>query len=355
MSLQFRIFALSPDNDALLRKLTKLFWASYGRSYPIPGVYDLQFWKSHIGSRFVSIVGELDGELVCHIAYNEEVGVKGSAHLEHLVCHPDHFSQLPQIAKTLSEYLSNVAKRRSWHTLLASVKSGLPGTDTFLKEALQCKELGILPGYYPNHQLRNRPLSRNGTSGVPQSKRHSAQLFVKLFQQDFQERKTLYIPQKHASLVLNLNDQLGLARCIDHDLRSSCESTYSLPADTPAIRTCHYYQTGVSHSFLQPSLLGTAEDYLGQIAHCSKTDSPILFVNCEDPSAHHCVNELERYGYTFGGYLPQFFGNDQLVYFKRTSLTQAIEKAVYHQNGNPSSILAEHILNERRFVADKTD
>jgi len=333
------IRALCPDNEVKLKQLISLFHATYGDTFPIRGVYDLQFWKNQISGRFVSMAAEYEGEVIAHLAIYPDPECPGDVQLAFPVCHPRFLNCLPFFADKLKNLFKNLAIRQGWDTLYMFILNDEPTTMKFATDWLGFSVGCMLPAYLPASNLSVR-CDRSSGQFSSENRTNVVVAFSDLTLK-IKKKNKIFVPKKHIELCAILFSTLGLQRDYIGEPTDFISSTRVDRVADSCKRA--FPNVATTNCFVSPSAAPNLDDMLLKIFE-KEGENLFIFVDIEDPLAPALCERLESdYNFVFNGICPKLRNRDRVVY----ASTEAT--ASLHRNScNPAADrLAKYVLAER--------
>ncbi|MCO6431732.1 MAG: hypothetical protein J5J00_12815 [Deltaproteobacteria bacterium] len=312
----FTIKALAPDNDRVLKSLVTLFEGAHGLSHPNKNVYALQYWRSHIGSRFTSLGAFVDGKMAAHIALLPDPHDQLVVQLIFPVVSPAYKQFEEEIIDALDSVIAKQAARRSWNSIFYFDYVGCPSEATFELPIMGSREVAIAPAYFPMIDLSSVK-EGNANGNGSRSCRLTIEVRQAILNKSNEERKILYVPERHASVVNFLYEPFALQREFRSVAESSTTGTViSNPffADCPAVYEDYFSPIETIHLYVQPSLI-TAAQKLQLLRKDGDAKARYIFLNMQDPACIALCQEIESQGFSFCGVMPCFFGQENIIYF----------------------------------------
>ena len=339
-SQHLRVTALNPDNAVEIAQLIDLFKCCYGESYPLRKVYDPQFWRAHAGFRFTSIVALYADQPVMHLALHPERNGTDRVQLCLMANHPDLLTtgvdreRLRQELRTkISEILNSLGARQNWQLLYQFIFDGIsyPATHTDRITHRENTTETFATTFCPQYLTSS---SASLSSGV-QQRCKDVILAQRVISTARAQQRRLYVPRAHANIVEQLYRPLGWPRSFSSSSHGrKLRDRATIPADFPAVDQRTYSRTGVSHMFLQPSLIRSEKSVIKALKN-AETPSCFAFINATDPSCPSLAEKLEENSFRFCGVVPLLEGRDSLAYWRSdpqwldSALTQSHPLASY--------------------------
>lgn len=316
--------AASPDNKFELQAIVDLLKAVYGESFPLPGVYDPQFWHQHIGHRFTSILVYRGRQLVGHLAAQREGADGRMIQILYPLCHPDYREESEQILGAAWALLEKQCLRQQWHGIYFFSFAHTPEMVAFGERTLRVRRTALCPAYFPSSNLKNQGARKSGSRSPAASRTHQATertdiiIGQRFFAPEQEKMHSIFVNEQHHDLVSKLYHSIGLPRDIKTSASREKLSSYPLPADRSAIETRYFSQSGIMHAYVEPSLL-TSDSELATHFQRPHSISTFVFVKAYDPRALETAQWLENHGYEFSGILPHIHDRESLLFSHTTS------------------------------------
>lgn len=338
-----QIKAIGPDNERVIRKIIDLFSACYKDSFPIAGVYDLQFWKSHIGLRFSSLVAFHDGEPIAHIALAPGPENRSHVQLSLPVCHRDYLEHRTFLEMKLLEVLETQRQRQDWRMLYFFVLANLPRFSEFAAGTIKTRVTAICPSYFP--------AIRSDYARADQRDRTDVIVTKRVFDAVKEDERLCFVPEYHQDICSRLYSALGLSRRFIESSEveafspsAPLSASATLSSDAPALQTSFFGRTGVCHAFIQPSLIRSVKDALAEI-DAALSANKYVFVNTEDRACPAFCDALENHGYRFCGILPLMQGTDNLVYTNSIDSSFDVNSFITPRARNLAEYISQYTLS----------
>lgn len=312
----FEIRATTPDNEYEINRLIQLFARAYGSRFPLHAVYDMRFWKTGLGSRFTG-VGVFEGrEMVAHLAIAPDRFDRRLVHLALPACEPELLGSLGELAPGIWSLVERQARKQGWRTVSFPIFSDVKELQLLGVELFGMSEAAILPCYYPLTNLRPATVRQYRSAAAPGRPLSGLRVPLLLALRTIgaaDMQAELYAPSVHLEMVRFLYEPFGLQRGFASS--SGARSAAGLSADARAIERYYLHKSGVSHAFVQPSLLSGREIQQLDLRTRGQRTS-YVYVSLHDPQCPFTCASLEENGFRFCGVLPAYKGRDNIVYFK---------------------------------------
>lgn len=294
---EIKVRAISSDNLVDIGLVMRLFKKTFANCYPIQGVYDPQFWQSHIGTRFVSLVGSVGNDVVWHAALHPDKDNPSNMQLAYMVADTERPEVLGPVLEMAWKIINNQALRNNWGLLYHFISATSLPMQALSNQTLGSVEMALCPGYL-------------GCAATP-DKRSSVLVAQNIFNSENLPEKTLYAPKHHLDVVSYLYSSLGLAR----DFEAAPKVVRPIRANLDGLELRYFNLTEVCHATLLPSKLSNYKSLLTELSsHPSK--ALYLFVDLADPMCPEVCNYIEDAKFRFCGVLPLIQGRDQLIYWR---------------------------------------
>lgn len=303
MSQSLRVVALCPDNAHYLRQLPELFMRAYGKDYVTPDVYELQFWKTHIGQRFISLGVAVDKELIAHLSIGHDFSNEGEVALSHFALDPEASDDHAAVGSLLANAVFSQTHRSGRGFLYSLVPTDDTKLLDVLSPLLNLTPVAFCPGYFP------------GNSGV---KRRDAWVALSLIECE-SNPADIFLPDNSVNVCGELLNRLGTTRSVHSQNRPHPSLTSvngsSQKREGVGLQQAFFQRQGVRLSFLVPSLLAdNALPLESEPAGSSPVAADFLLIDCRDPQAPRLCESLELNGYHFAGFFPRLKNSDYLVF-----------------------------------------
>lgn len=309
-----RIKAASPDNHRETEQLVALFRKVYGNTFPIASVYDVQFWRTHISSRFRSLLVVDDrGDVRAHLAVQPDPYDPAVVQIVFPLCDPGLAGMIDQVGRELWNTVEVQADRQQWKALSFPVFPHIEPMMRFAEQVAETLPVAFCTGYFPATKLRMRGtyLSRSERRSSEHS-RHDLIIMFKMFGKTAHERRKVFVPAQYEPMVTSLYSSLGLERLLQTRVAPHATSHAALFADRPAIDTHYFSRTQVVHAFLEPALITDLSNIEARYAALA-TASILSFIPAEDSGALAVIGAHEAMGFEFSGVFPLFRGRDSVL------------------------------------------
>ena len=321
---EIKIKALSPDNSAAIRGIVRLFNHVYGDSFPLPGVYDPEFWRAQMGRRFISLVAEDRRDIVAHLAIHTDHGSPSDTVISLPVIDPAYRQSSQDITRAAAETVRRLARTQHWRSCTGFVYEGVRAMETIPTTLLNSKEVALLPGYLPSEPIRARGerLPHRRLFHARGSRRH-ALVTQRIYSGDTASSDLpLFVPTHHREICRILYAPLGLKRCF------AADGTQREVALNQPIELSYHRGLGAYHLFITPSLINGPLNLEPRTWDGHK--ALFVYMNLHDPACPSACGELENQGYRFCGIAPCLptkstvagkagsLTRDSIVFFKET-------------------------------------
>ncbi|MDC0357970.1 hypothetical protein OAO01_04070 [Oligoflexia bacterium] len=319
---EVEIRATSPDNDLVIRDIISLFHEAYGDTYPVQSIYQQQFWKSHVGSRFTSLVAVHNEEVIAHLAASKDSQSEYHFQICFPVCKPDLVDHIPALGKKAWEVFTRQGKRQDWQMIYYFTFNNVPAFQQLADNVLHTQEVAICPSYFPATNFRTRGLKSQQSFLTD----HRTNIVVtqRVFPRTGEHKRTLFVPHYHEAICKELYSTLPLVREFEGSLLQDASIPLVSAVGASAIQRACFTQTGTCHAFVQPSLVENHEAAVCDI-DTSRAISSFVLVNLEDHSCPSFCHILEEHGYRFCGVFPLLRDHDRIMYFKGKELNHPVE------------------------------
>lgn len=317
------IRAGSADNESEHRAIVRLLEKTFGDKFPIAGAYDPQFWKSHIGSRFVSLLGiSQDKQIVGHLAYAPDREVPGHVQILFPFCDcdcPDPGDCLTkEFGQKAWQAIYHQSQRQNWQAVYFFAISSSKSMQIFAEEVMQASCVAVLPYYLINSV---EPSLNAQTPSISMSSH--VLVYEKLLSACDLSELPLYAPNTHQSLLTELADNLKCELSFESAPKAA-RKTRAKPAlgsaqtsikenIAEAVNRTYFAQTEVAHIFVKPSALADAH-FTSVDLKLDKAKASYLFVDARDPACIEFSQKLETMGLYFCGLFPFLGGQHNIVF-----------------------------------------
>jgi hypothetical protein len=334
MTVEFEIKAINGDNEVQINQLVKLFERVYGDTFPIKSVYDAQFWKTHIGSRFVSLGAFREGQLIAHLAACPDNDNPRHIQMCFPICSPAHCHLVASLGSSAWKFFQRQAVRQDWEMIYYFVLGNVPDMQLLADRVFCSSEVAFCPEYFPATNLRPRGV-RESQLFASGERSHIAITQRVLRPQG--KSKSLHVPDRHREMVQHLYHPLKLKR---EFLSSSQVVEFTFPADAEGFERNYFRETGVEHIFVQPGLASsnTPQSTFSRPG----VDTCYMFVNMEDPTCPEFCDRIEAAGYRFCGVLPLVKNRDSIIFYRGKGLSIGKEEMFFSPRSRMLASYSEH-------------
>lgn len=316
--INLTVHAASADNEPQLRQIINLFQTVFGSSYPARSVYDLNFWQSHLGTRFDSLLVCNGHQLVAHIAVARDSKVASLRQLSLFVYDPHYIEEHGiQALYPLRVVLERQAARQRWELLSLFAFHELPHAEVAACQLLGAHETAVLPEYLPTEAARLLK-APSGDNIDEVSSRGAVTIYNRTFAASGLQR-SLYLPEQHREIIRRLYQPLALNRAFPRSFRGDLHLVEGVPTDARAVQQHCFKHIDVALALVHPSLVSSSERLLRNLRHAT---AAYLFINLHDPACPQFTNDLEQAGYQFVGITPLLRGHDRIIYARTTHTIQ---------------------------------
>lgn len=335
-----RVRSVNPDNALELRRISALYNRVYGDQFPVHDVCSEQFWRCHIGSRYSSLVAELNGEVVAHLSVHRDRLDPTIVEIAYPVYDPRCEELLSDVLSLAWGALERQRERQGWRMLYYFAVVQRSKTQLLGSALLNTHEVAICPEY----------LSPIECASDNTSKRCDVLVTQRIFKNLNSHPLKLYVPERHKQFIEFLYAPLGLNRSFvgTKDARSA---TPLLAADYPAVERQYFRRTGVRQSFVRPSLVGDLKQFQLKFKREARERS-FVYLDLTDPATPLLAAEIEDAGYRFGGVLPLFKGTDSVVYFYDSEYSPNLEELLSPRARALASYVAGNTVGSNTVEAD---
>ncbi len=322
------IRALSPDNDHMIRKLIEMYQRCYNRFYPVESVYDIHYWKTHIGRRLISLIAtNEDDQLLAHLALCPDARQPDNQETTHIqvlyIAYDPALAQSTLFSKISNAYkkqLHDLALRQQWdmfYCFSPIISNITENIDQVLLRDCDFIQTANMPAYF-------RVEKSEGPTHTDLF--YDCNLSIMIPSIESRDKEVLlHLPLSDEDAVFSCAKALGLNRSSSEEDATH----YALPSDTTSLMTHSFRTIDVSHSFLSPSLLHDTELVARKLSKNASERSQTLFVDIEDPQAENCIIKLKQHGFITSGYFPFAHGRDNLVLSKSIKDARKEEESRY--------------------------
>lgn len=300
------IYAISSDDSVRIAQLIDLFQRTHGEAYPVKAVYDPEFWRAQIELRMTSIVTEIAGQIVAHVAIKPDKQEVGAVQITLPVCDQQCIEGVSVIAKKYAALIRRQCRRNSWPLLYHYVSTNCYLSTALSSELFYDNETAVCPAYLlRGHSELESPQQISGTTVF------LTQLIP--YPEKFTETE-LYLPEKHLEICRKLYEPFGLERKF-----STRPKPVKNPTARKAIHITDLRHIETAHIEVSPSLVGDVDALIKGIRPY-KDYAIYLFLDLSDPFTPDFCDSLEKLGYRFSGVLPVRKGHDSLVLWKEQDI-----------------------------------
>lgn len=329
--------ALDHDDDTEVVQVVRLFERSHGRTFPLIGVYDPRFWKSHAGLRFTSLIAVEGHKVVAHIALRRDLDQPTHIQLYLPAIDPGYVDFHGLIESELLALIDRLAQRQQWKLLYGYALGDLCGMNLLTDPTLGLREAAVWPQAIPLNRIEDG-LRADVT-------------FVQRVLQVDGPQETLYVPEAHREMTAWLYRSVGLEPLFTFSSdtgRSPAQlgrEMQTVSADRRAVEHRTYRPTAISLSLVEPGLLADPQATIAQLAARS-TRFPFQYIGCNmrDPRTVGFAEQLERTGYRFCGVLPFIAGRHNILYAAPSAASYAPSRA----HARPSPLV--RYMSDYRFT-----
>ncbi|MEZ4754602.1 MAG: hypothetical protein R3A13_09915 [Bdellovibrionota bacterium] len=295
----FTLRALSADNDGELRKLITLYKSVYKRSYPITQVYSLSFWKSHIGSKLISIGIYHADELIGHFALKNDPQTK---HLKRLCVSAQKQltkEQQNSLKLIFCQFIKDYCKKNNVRALYSfTYENEYIETDICLRSIGGIDSM-VCPRYLPESHAKT---FINGSLGG----KKTSVLITVFAPKNLLNNYSISEISPHDSILNNILSELNFTKISSANKQSKLN---------PGLRSYINKLAQTHHYYLRPSALEEPAKLFNML---SKTgdDTVLAFLDIEDPLTGSFAENLDQLGFRMCGLSPLHSDQNSLVYFK---------------------------------------
>lgn len=312
----------------------RLFKQAYGDCYPIGGVYDAQFWQSHIGSRFVSLLGSANGKPVWHAALHPDKSNSKNMQLAYMVGDINNETHLAEVIKYSWEVIQRQAAWNDWSLLYHFIGTQSATVQRLTQSIYGSIETALCPAY----------LGCEGSHST--SERSSVFVAQNVFKPDDIKNKILYVPKHHLEVISYLYSPLNIPREFESSANRINGNGAKPKLDGLELR--YFSLTQVCHATVVPSEISNHKSVIAELSsHPAK--ALYLFVDMEDKKCPDFCSYLEEFGFKFCGVSPLLQGKDQILYWRQTKTD--LRKLELHSER--ARFLASYIQNYDLRLAQK--
>ncbi len=307
------IRAGSPDNEQEHRAIVKLLENTFGAKFPIDSAYDPQFWKTHIGSRFVSLLGiSQEKQIVGHLAYAPDR--ESPLHVQILFpfcscdCSDRSECLTQEFGQKAWQTIHNQGLRQNWEAIYFFAINNSKSMQAFAEDVMHASCIGILPFYLAGSGAEDK----NGASGKKTAGTHVL-IYEKVLSTANLSGRHYYPPELHQLMFESLADSLEICPGKPSKATSSQSIKHTISPSRSGISRNHFAHTGVAHVFLKPALLDQQEISAEKLK-LDKARVSYLFVDANDPAAAAVCSALENLGLRFSGFIPYLGKQHSFIY-----------------------------------------
>lgn len=306
--MRFELKALGPDNQSDTAQLVALFNRVYGENYPYRGVYNRQFWRSHIGTRFTSIVAHQDGDIFAHLALEPDIGNPKNLQLSLMAYDPERSDLISEVSSAGWDVVTSQSLRNGRDLYYCLAFADSPETIKFLDDIVDARTVAICPAYLPKWRRgwgEPTALSRNGSLPT----RQTAVVMVRPFDRGSPRSLSLRAPEQYQQLIEAL-----LAPSWQPTFTSAAVLSEANDATNgPAVERFLYRETGVVQVFIRPGKVLSASE-IKEAVSAEEDLIPYARVDLGYPSGLEACETLETQGWVFLGVIPELQGICSALY-----------------------------------------
>lgn len=313
----YRIDELCPENALEIEALIDLFIRHYGDSYPVPEVYDSEFWSSAggdvepesqadpLGSYLTSAIVKhaIDDRILAHLAIRSQE--RGKIELIFPAVDPDWRSELSSISDLLWNFVVITAGKRLGDLIFFFARSDRSASQLIATQNFQALEMALVP-------------TGKGGFGADDP---STLLLMYKYLNSASQRSELFFPDGHAEF---------LNRLLKGTDYSASESEGMLvgssTVDTPSFSRAFWNVRHWCHDVFAVSMLAVMPR---QFSNPIQALDYILWQECEqrrkgrrlgveialdDPKCPELCRMLENAGFQINGIVPNVAGHDFVLY-----------------------------------------
>ena len=290
---EYTIASFDPADAA---GIARLFYAVYGEGYPVDTYYIPQrlIEENHRGTIHSAVARTASGDVVAHIAFYRSSPPN-----------PNLYEY--GLGMTLPSYRSSPVFSRVWQLALKLVGTG--GIDGFYSEAvcnhiitqklvLQSKtvETALEPALMPADAYTTEQSAKGRVACVMS------------FRVACDRRRVVFMPGHYLGELEFMMSGLGL----DRELRVS---ETALPAVSSVIDVQRFASAGVARCTMTTPGQDLATRLTELEREFAQQDYALIqyFIDLGQAHSGAVVDELRRQGYSLGGFLPTWFGDDGLL------------------------------------------
>jgi|GEM_PF-4250034 len=305
--LELRVVSMSPDNDLLIRRVIEIFSKSQQSTVHSSKLYDLEFWRSHIGSRFIALNIFIKRELVGYVSLIPFPGSSKVLFLDHFMIDPEYSEYSEEICNGLLDHLTRIGKRRNWQALYALAGVQSPLAHRLLHEEMGFVEIGFCPqlylreGFYSGAESHCSPL-----------------LYRPLRSEEGSQSRDIYIPEIHREIVAEVIQSTGISRIFTDNVEP-IDSHNSTPLCYDYVHqfSCLFLSSNSRDGLIDPESLQKSLDKCG---------AGYVAFSPHVPAAIRSAEILEERGFSFCGYLPNMGDGDYLLYFRPKGIPKRLSE-----------------------------
>jgi len=302
----FRFSCMGPDNDLRIRRVIELFSKTEQQSELNPQLLDLDYWKSHTGSRFISINLFDERDLIAHFSLIPFPLTPNVMFLDHLVIDPEYSQHTTQICSATINHLEKMAARRKWHSLFAiPATQGTRAYNTYT-EQLGFEDVGFCPQLYLREGLYS-----------DETRLCSPLLYRNLLPECTQQSKESFLPSAHREIVSEILQTIGLTRSLKDETAVNVEYSALAPL-------CYDYVPQFSCLFLSSNTNGGVIDAKDLLQSLEKCGAGYVAFSPHSRAALASIEVLEKEDFSFCGYLPRMGDSDYLLYFRPNGIPKKL-------------------------------
>ncbi|MCB0360155.1 MAG: GNAT family N-acetyltransferase, partial [Bdellovibrionales bacterium] len=309
---EFSVRASNRDNRPEAEQIADLFFKHYGANFPVPSVYDPNFWSARDvecreeqpAERLTSIVAVHGERVIGHIALRR---TRGSDEIELMypALHPAYRRQLFSLSRRFWRCVTDIGSRQGWTLAFHYSLLSHPMWQLVANKCFSSVEMAVLPNS-----------SKQGfVLGPCQSSRSPLLVMINTFPEASRNAKRLHCPEHHRKFIEKLYRPLGLMRDFSSSPVRGVRAN-GVPAPLISPRVIHKEGFGLyrllltPHDDLTPAMIERALSELSE----EKLRRTCIEVSLEHAACPLVAGLVESMGFRMSGVLPGIEGRDSLLY-----------------------------------------
>lgn len=307
----------------------------YGDSYPNSLMYDAEQLKVAVENGLMhSIVARhQDGHIIGHCALTFDGANNTCPEAGKMIVDPDYRGH--HIAELMAKKRIELAKELNLPGFWTECVTNHPYSQHEMI-TFGAKETGVLLGASPS------TIHMEGLENFSDTRMSLLTLYLSIKDASHQ----IYIPPHHADLVRQLASKINVQRTILHPLVDGIGKTQYLTEINQPIQTAHLKIQHIGEDFIS-SLSQELENLSHQNLASIFLDLPI-----NQESAARAHTELERMGFIWGSWIPNYSANGDILRLQK--INQAINPVEIICARPEGEIIKSYVVSEWEKVAKKT-